>query len=144
MKQKYKNLSKEKVQDTVNKLHLPTGLKNVIFECINLGKYKNKKGRRYSSDWLLSCLLLNMRSKSTYIFLRRNNILPLPAVSTVRKYLKSVRVKCGLDNRFFELLKNQMSFSFWYKNPNENKDPVIIFILQISGEAVQKFSHDFT
>jgi hypothetical protein len=58
-----------------------------------------------SSEWLFLCLLLHIKGPASYNFLRINDILPLPAVSTVRKYLSKINLKCGLDDKFFELLK---------------------------------------
>lgn len=42
---------------------------------------------------------------STYRFLRNQEILPLPSITTVKRYLSRVNLKCGLDNEFFEALK---------------------------------------
>lgn len=54
------------------------------------------------------CLLLNIRSPTTYNFLRTNDLLPLPAVSTIRNYLSRVKVQCVLDDQFFEAFKQKL------------------------------------
>ncbi|EEC07963.1 hypothetical protein IscW_ISCW006389 [Ixodes scapularis] len=54
---------------------------------------------------LLLCLLLHIRTPTGYRFLRENDILPLPSVKTVRKYISMVGLKCGFDQDFFLSLK---------------------------------------
>lgn len=48
-------------------------------------KHKSPKSNRYGEDWMLLCMLLHMRSASGYEFLRSSKVLPLPAISTIRK-----------------------------------------------------------
>lgn len=52
--------------------------------------------------------LIIFRSPSGYRFLRNQNILPLPCVKTVRKYLLAINNECGFDLNFFKLLKKKM------------------------------------
>lgn len=40
--------------------------------------------------------------------LRNNGVLPLPAKSTISKYLHESNTGCGFDARFFELFKKQL------------------------------------
>lgn len=40
--------------------------------------------------------------------LRSNEILPLPAKSTICRYLRSSNTGCGFDSRFFELFKKEL------------------------------------
>lgn len=58
---------------------------------------------RYFND------LLSFRSRSGYKFLRDHNILPLPCIKTVRKYLLAVKIGCGFDPNLFKLLKKKFS-----------------------------------
>lgn len=62
-------------------------------------------GNRYSSEWIMQCMLMNMRSPSNYEFIRKNRILPLPSTKTVRNYFSLIDIKCGLDQNFKQLLK---------------------------------------
>lgn len=67
---------------------LPPNQKHALREIVAAAKCKDaKKGRRYSEEWLLLCMLLHMRSPTAYNFLRNNNIIPLPCVRTIRKYV---------------------------------------------------------
>lgn len=47
------------------------------------------------------------RSPGGYSFLREQNILPLPCVTTLRKHLLAVKIGCGFDDDFFKLLKKK-------------------------------------
>lgn len=49
------------------------------------------------------------RSSSTYSFLREQDILPLPSLRTIQKYLSLIKTKCGFDEQFFQILKKKMS-----------------------------------
>lgn len=73
-------------------------------ECVSAARYRSEN-RRYTEHWILACLLLDIQSPSGYSFLRDNEILPLPCVTTVQKYLSVLRVKCGFDTRFFAAFK---------------------------------------
>ncbi|XP_063934406.1 uncharacterized protein LOC135146177 [Zophobas morio] len=101
---------------------LPTKQKDMILECLNLTKFKSKNRRRYTANWIMSCMLLYIKSTSTYEHLRRNDILPLCSISTVRHYLRNVNIACGLDNKFFELFKKKLL----YKNEFQ-KDGLLLF-----------------
>ncbi|KAH7953547.1 hypothetical protein HPB49_009967 [Dermacentor silvarum] len=87
---------------------LPEGQRLVVEECIKLDTHISSKGRRYSDKFLTMCLLLHIRSPAAYDFLRRNDLMPLPAVSTVRKYISLVRPECGFDGKFFEAFKKRL------------------------------------
>ncbi|XP_076299767.1 uncharacterized protein LOC143218463 [Lasioglossum baleicum] len=69
------------------KYGIPHNQELIIKECLRASKYKSPKGNRYNNEWLLLCLLLYKKSPTTYNFLRNNKILPLPAHSTVTKYV---------------------------------------------------------
>lgn len=82
--------------------------KMLIKECYRMSKYEKKTSRRYTSEWLLTCLLLHIRSPATYKFIRNNDIMPLPNVSTIRRYLSRVKVNCGLDDEFFQAFERKL------------------------------------
>lgn len=64
--------------------------------------------RCYSENWMLLCLLFNIRLPGAYRFLREQDVLPLPCTSTIRQHLFLVKSNCGFDLQFFELLKRRM------------------------------------
>lgn len=102
------SISTESLEDKLSKLDLPAHQMAAIKECLSAAKFNNKKNRCYTEGWLLTCLPLHIRSPSGYAFLR-NDILPLPAISTVRKYLSMVRVECIFDKHFFAALKKKVA-----------------------------------
>lgn len=57
------------------------------------------------------------RSPSGYKYLKEQNILPLPSISTIRKHLLAVKIGCGFDKDFFKLLKKKFS----EKSDNQKK-----------------------
>ena len=99
---------KEETFDRICKLHkINDTQKMTMKEILNCSKRK-PKGQRYSEEWLMMCMLLNIRSPSTYEFLRRNNIIPLPCMRTVRRYFSLIDTKCGFDNKFQTLFKKHL------------------------------------
>ncbi|KAF0739137.1 THAP-type domain-containing protein [Aphis craccivora] len=80
----------------------------MIKEKIAASKYKNPKNRRYSENWLLLCLLFHIRAFGAYKILRNQNLLPLPCITSIRKYETIVKTDCGFDDSFFKLLKKRM------------------------------------
>lgn len=80
----------------------------VLKEIISIAKYSSKKSRRYSNEWLLTCILMHIRSPSMYSFIVANEILPLPSPRTIKRHLSSVKMCCGFDPMFFKALKKTM------------------------------------
>ncbi|KAH8025845.1 hypothetical protein HPB51_012877 [Rhipicephalus microplus] len=108
MQDQFASISNKSLQEKLEKLDVPNAQLMVIHECIAAAKATGKKNRRYTENWLLLCLVLHIRSPSTYAFLRNNHILPLPCVSNVRKYLSAIRVKCWSDASFFAAFKKKL------------------------------------
>ncbi|KAH9383948.1 hypothetical protein HPB48_025892 [Haemaphysalis longicornis] len=100
-KKEMMKIQDEDVAEKLQALDMPPAQLLLLKECISAAKCTAKTNRRYTDDWLLLRLLLNIRSPATYSFLRGNNILPLPCVSTIRKYISMVGLKHGFDEDFF-------------------------------------------
>ncbi|XP_071578318.1 uncharacterized protein [Temnothorax nylanderi] len=83
--------------------------KLVVQEIIAAAKKKDAKGRRYSDEWIMLCMLMNIRSPRDYEFLRKNNILPLPCTRTIRSYFSLINAKCGFDEEFAKLLEKHFA-----------------------------------
>lgn len=99
-----------------------TNEKIVIEEIISAARKSHPKGRRYSEDFMMLCMLMNIRSRSYYEYLRRHQILPLPCSKTVRDWMSLVGNKCGFDENFFELLKK----SFEIKNERQRHGVLLV------------------
>lgn len=76
----------ETLADRCSKLNVPTGQQTVLREIIAAAGKKNDKSRRYGEEWIMLCLLMNIRSPGYFEFLRKNNVLPLPCHRTIRSY----------------------------------------------------------
>ena len=59
-------------------------------------------GMRYEPGWLIESLLLKMKSMKAYKHCRNNKLLPLPAVSTIRRLLSSSDVGFGFNELALE------------------------------------------
>ncbi|XP_022162716.1 uncharacterized protein LOC111028395, partial [Myzus persicae] len=113
---KSKNLTNESVADLFESNNLNTSQKTIIQEIINASKVMNTKNRRYSENWILLCILLKIRSSTTYRFLREQEVLPLPCPRTIRKYLSMINIQCGFDKKFFQILKKKLVYLDSNKN----------------------------
>jgi hypothetical protein len=65
--------------------NVPFNQRIFLTEIVSASNIKNKKGRRYSENWSLLCMLFHIRSPCGYTFLLNNDILPLPCVRTIRR-----------------------------------------------------------
>lgn len=57
----------------------------------------------------MQCLLLKLKSSSTYHHLRKNKILPLPSSSTIRRRLSSSHCKFGFNELALENIKKALA-----------------------------------
>ncbi|KAH6942676.1 hypothetical protein HPB50_009227 [Hyalomma asiaticum] len=106
--EKIKSLTDTQVLNLAKEAGFPENYCMLLAECLAAAKVPAKQGRRYTDDWLLLCLLLNIRTPSGYRFLREHNILPLPCVKTIRKYISNVGMRCGFNEDFFVALKDKV------------------------------------
>lgn len=80
--------SAKSLDEYLESTKVPENQMLALREIVAAAKRENLKGRRYSEEWLLFSMLLHMRSPAGYNFLHENQILPLPDVRTIRRYLK--------------------------------------------------------
>ena len=73
------------VQKLLDKENITGNERLAINEILKASKNKSVKSRKYSDEWIMLCLLLHMKSPTTYNFLRDNNFLVLPCTRTIRK-----------------------------------------------------------
>lgn len=93
LKSQVKNMQ-EKMQsvekDTLEKLladksNISASEATAVREIFKAAGVKDPRGRRFSDEWIILCILLHMRSPAAYKFLLENKILPLPCVRTIRR-----------------------------------------------------------
>ncbi|XP_029678707.1 uncharacterized protein LOC115244855 [Formica exsecta] len=90
-------------------LNVPESQKLALKEIIAAASKKDTRGRRYTEEWVMLCMLMNIRSVGYYKFLRKNNILPLPCTRTIRSYFSLINAKCGFDEHFAKLLEKHFA-----------------------------------
>lgn len=83
----------------------PIQMQEVIRHMLIYVKMKDKREMRYTKRWMLESILLSIKSKKAYLHLRSHNILPLPTLTTLKKYLKNLKPECGFDPHVFRMLK---------------------------------------
>jgi len=107
--------------DKCLELNVPATQKAVMKEIIGAAK-TSAKGRRYTEEWIMLCMLMNIRSPGYYEFLRRNNVLPLPCTRTIRGYFSLINMKCGFEEFFCKQINNMFD-ALNRKSPNEGLTP---------------------
>lgn len=90
-------------------LNIPASQKTALQEIIAAASKVNAQSRRYNEEWLMLCMLMNIRSPGYYEFLRKNNILPLLCTRTIRSYFSLIKMKCGFDEDFAKLLEKHFT-----------------------------------
>ncbi|XP_024878382.1 uncharacterized protein LOC112458807 [Temnothorax curvispinosus] len=98
-------MSNKDLQEKCSELNIPVAQRTAFKEIIAVATKKDVKGRRYTEEWIMLCVFMHIRSPSCYEFLRKNNVVPLPCVRTIRSYFSLINVKCGFDKDFSKLLQ---------------------------------------
>ncbi|XP_051162377.1 ERC protein 2-like isoform X2 [Leptopilina boulardi] len=73
--------------------------------CFSAAKLKNRRGMRYSRQWLYECILLRIRSKKAYKHLRKHKILVLPSTSTLERSMEQIKSTYGFQESVFRALE---------------------------------------
>lgn len=120
--EKLANLTEGRIEEVIERLNISSAQAMVMREIIHIAKYEAKHSRRYSPDWVLMCLLLNIRGPAVYNFLLANEILPLPCARTIKRRLSAMKIECGFDAPFFDALKKILT-----TKTEEQKHGVLIF-----------------
>lgn len=71
-----------------------------------------KSGRAHSNKYdgfFMRCLLLKLKSCTTFNNMKKNNILPLLSVSTIRRRLSLVDCKFGFNELTLESIKKELA-----------------------------------
>lgn len=115
--------SETSIKNTINHCDgMNESQRTLIEECFAASKVKNAKNRRYTENWLMLCLLLNIRSSSVYKYLRNSALLPLPHPKTIRRQLSMIKNSCGFDQDFLKLLGKRV-----VNMTNKEKHGVLLF-----------------
>lgn len=61
IKNKMKEMSNNSLQQIIQNNNIPKYQTDLLYEIFNASKVKNSKNRRYSENWMLLCLLFQIR-----------------------------------------------------------------------------------
>lgn len=79
---KYKTLKIEKIEEMVK--DFSPKQKEAVRTIFKASSVKSQKGMRYSNDWVYVCILMKIKGPALHKKIRRDNILPLPSLSTLQ------------------------------------------------------------
>ena len=85
------------LEEKMESINLSPNFRVVITEIFAAAKV-HPKGRRYSEDWMLSCMLIHMKSPKAYALTDTLEILPLPCIRTIKRYIYFFYSKLILKN----------------------------------------------
>jgi len=88
LKQQCSEATEKPIKQAINEM--PENQQEAVHACFAAAKTQNVKGNRYSINWIYECLLICIKSKKVYEHLRSKNILALPCVDTLQKYLQKM------------------------------------------------------
>ena len=102
------SLNKQSIIDKCNVSNLSHAQQLCIQEIIAAARAKSPRGHRFTEDWVMLYMLMHIWSPKHCRFLLRNDVLPLPALRTICRYLSIINAKCGFDDKFFELFQKHL------------------------------------
>jgi len=88
--------------------NLPANQQLVVNQCLKQMAAKSSKGMRYQHDWLLSCILLRIKSPKAYSHLRDHAFLLLPSRTTLSRYVGVIRAQAGISDEALEILAKKL------------------------------------
>lgn len=103
---------------------LPEQMQEAMNTCRQYACAKDKRGMRYTKRWILECILMRIKSRKAYLHLESHSILPVPTLSTLNGYLKTMKPTYGFDSSFFASLKKKVSSM----KPEERRGDNICYI----------------
>ncbi|CAD6240905.1 GSCOCG00008992001-RA-CDS [Cotesia congregata] len=87
---------------------LPKQQQITVRMCFENSKRKGPTGRRYEVEWIYECLLIRMKSTCTYNMIRARNIIPLPTIDTLSRYIQKISSSIfGFLPETFKVLKEK-------------------------------------
>lgn len=97
--------SEEKLEHEI--ANLPESQRESVKMILQASKVKGPKGLRYPLRWIYECVLLRIKSRKGYKHLRKHQILVLPSIVTIGKYLKKIKPIYGFLAETFVALKKK-------------------------------------
>lgn len=117
---KYKTLKIEQIEEMVK--DFSPKQKEAVRTIFKASSVKSQKGMRYSNDWVYECILMKIKGPALYKKIRRDNILPLPSLSTLQRYIHQLQPSYGFQESVFQMIEEKAKFI-----PNFEKHGIHIF-----------------
>lgn len=99
--------SSAEVLEIIDSQNLSGNIKENVLMCIRSAQARHPNGMRYSQKWLYECILLKIKDRRSYLHLQRHNLLPLPSISSIERYLRRLRPAYGFQSATFDLLRKK-------------------------------------
>lgn len=163
LKNKFRKAEVNSMEDVINKSeHLPVNFKTALVQAVRHQVSAGKTGRRlakrwflllytlsnvyvyfyrYTGDWILQALLLNILSPKAYRHLRSEGILPLPNPDYLRHLLRGLRCQFGFTDFVFQHLRKEFE-----NKPRRDRQIFLVFDEMKVKEAItyDKIKMQFT
>jgi len=94
LKAKLNTVSTSKLRSLI--ADLPHGQRLIVEHFMHQRRVKSPRGMRYDHKWILSCILLRIKSPKAYKHLRDGCLLPLPSRATLQRYMEVIRAEVGM------------------------------------------------
>ena len=90
-------IEEKSLEEKIESIKLSPNFRVVVREIFAAAKVHPER-RRYSEDWMFSCMLMHMKSPKAYAFIDTLEILPLPCIRTIKRYVYFFYSKLILKN----------------------------------------------
>ena len=87
---------------------IPAKSKQILSEVLANIDVQSAQGNRYSSEWLIDCLLIKCKSAACYKFLRQHCYLPLPSLATLSRCIRNLQPNFGFDRNLSAALADKL------------------------------------
>ncbi|XP_029348290.1 uncharacterized protein LOC103308705 isoform X2 [Acyrthosiphon pisum] len=126
LKQQCAEASAKSIEEAI--IEMPENQQEAVRACFAAAKKHNVKGNRYTINWIYECLLIRIKSKKVYEHLRSKNILTLPCVDTLQKYIQKMSSQYGFQQATFDILKKKSSTM----KPEEKRGTLLLDEMKLS------------
>ncbi|XP_049276172.1 LOW QUALITY PROTEIN: uncharacterized protein LOC125760320 [Rhipicephalus sanguineus] len=95
VKKQLKNVTEERMERALD--ILPAKQQLAFKNAFQVAKAKAKNGKRYTEEWLMTCLLLQISSPKAYKLLSDMQVLPLPTRARLRQIISGIPCRYGFN-----------------------------------------------
>lgn len=103
MRKQNQELKEDTFQERI--MDLPTNQQQAALHFFRASRRKSTRGMDFTQDWVLECIIMDIKSPKLYRHMRKNKILVLPCKDTLRKYLASYKTSFGFCTKVLSALK---------------------------------------